>query len=447
MIRKTLITLACILGAILIFFAFSILPIKRYKYQEQSFYKIMMDRLDSLTENPLDKNGNQFSIGYAKVNLTPPQRTATAGYGNRKGKLYTSVHDSIFVRAMVISNGTNRIAIVSADLLIIPPSVTNRLRTTLPDGFTLDNTYLGAIHSHNSIGNWGAGVVGLMYGKYDENIVNFIAEKIKDAILIASKNSLPAVVKTANIPLGKSVYNRLNGEGKVDSLLHVVEIIRNDSSKLILLNYTAHATCLYSRNLELSRDYPGKLVDELEMKGYDFAMFMAGAVGSHGCQVPEGGWNCVDLMAETIVAKLESNKLALMPLKDSTLMMRRVLLELGKPQVKISRDWCIRPWLFKAAFGESLNYITALRIGELILLGTPCDYSGELTNGIYSTAKEKGLQVMVTSFNGGYMGYVTPIQYYDSSHYETRLMNWYGPGTGEYMAECLDKMIETVSID
>jgi len=149
-------------------------------------------------------------------------------------------------------------------------------------------------------------------------------------------------------------------------------------------------------------------------------------------------------MANTITNKFEDEKKSLHLLRDSTLAMFRVPLELGKAQVKISRDWKVRPWLFQKAFGDSPNCITALRIGELVMLGTPCDYSGELTSELYAYAKKNDLQAMVTSFNGGYIGYITPIRYYDVDHYETRLMNWYGPGSGEYMQECLNKMIDIV---
>jgi hypothetical protein len=51
---------------------------------------------------------------------------------------------------------------------------------------------------------------------------------------------------------------------------------------------------------------------------------------------------------------------------------------------------------------------------------------------------------MVTSFNGGYIGYITPVKYYDVDHYETRTMNWYGPGTGEYIVTCQQKMMDAV---
>ncbi len=59
---------------------------------------------------------------------------------------------------MVIRNRQPKVAIVAADLLLIPPIVQQRLEQELPEiGFSIDNTYLGATHSHNSIGNWQKG--------------------------------------------------------------------------------------------------------------------------------------------------------------------------------------------------------------------------------------------------------------------------------------------------
>ena len=228
-------------------------------------------------------------------------------------------------------------------------------------------------------------------------------------------------------------------------LLRVVEVHRSDSSKLILMSHTAHATCLFSKDLQLSRDYPGKLVDTMEQQGYAFAMFMAGAVGSHGCKPPEFGWNCIDYMANEISSQFMASRNNLHTVHDSTLVMNRVLLTLPKSQAKISMNWGIRPWLFRSALGEFPVYLNALRLGDVVMLGTPCDFSGEFNSQLDVTAQQHHLETMVTSFNGGYIGYVTPLQYYDIDHHETRLMNWYGPGTGEYMVECLDKMIVSVS--
>lgn len=440
-------TIGVILLVVILFALAVIIPIDETPHREKAFYTTMENRLDSIQGVRVKKPLSGFSVGFGKANLTPSFPVATAGYGNRWGKSFTSVHDSIYVRTMVIDNGTERIAMVSADLLVMPPTVTALLEKELPDiGFTIDNTYLGATHTHNSIGNWGEGVTSLLYGKYNDSIVHFIADKIKQSILEAVKDSKPASIKTGTIAVPYAVRNRLDAKnGTVDSLLRVVEVHRSDSTKSILLSYTAHATCLYSKDLEISRDYPGVLVDNLEREGYSFAMFMAGAVGSHGCDPPKFGWPCLDWMSDRITTKLQANTTSLQPLRDSAILMVRIPLALGEPQVKISKNWRIRPWIFEWAFGRYQPYLTALRIGDIVFLGTPCDFSGELTAPIDEMGRSLGLHPIVTSFNGQYIGYITSDKYYDRDHYETRLMNWYGPGNGAYLTECLVRLTQAVA--
>ncbi len=446
MIRKILILLASLLGMIVIAIAVSVIPVKRYDYKTQEFYQVMMRRLDSIQHVRIIKAKKNFSVGYAVVNLTPQKPTATAGYAPM-GKPYESVHDSIYVRTMVITNGSTKVALVSADLLIIPPAVTAVLAAELPEiGFRLNNTYLSATHSHYSLGNWSKGVIGVLWGEYNDTLVHAIADRIKESIMMATQNVKPSSIHMGAMPLRSAVRNRLDKpNGGVDSLLHVLEIRRDDNTKLALLSYTAHATCIDQKAITLSRDYPGRLVDELEEQGYDFAMYMAGAVGSHAANPPESGWGCVKWMADTLDATFLQNRNAFARVKDSTLVMYRVPLALGEAEVKISKDWRLRPWVFRTAFGSYPSYMTVLRIGELVMLGTPCDYSGQLTAPLYMHAQQKGLHAMVTSFNGGYIGYITPIRYYDYEHDETRLFNWYGPGNGEYLQECMMKLIDAVA--
>jgi neutral ceramidase len=152
-------------------------------------------------------------------------------------------------------------------------------------------------------------------------------------------------------------------------------------------------------------------------------------------------------MADKIHERFEKNKDKLITINDSILGMVRVPLFLGDPHVKISKDWNVRPWLFRAVAGEFPVYLTSLRIGNVVMLGAPCDYSGELTSPLYKHGTEGDIHVMVTSFNGGYIGYVTPDQYFDIDHYETRFMNWYGPGSGSYLTESMTKLLEDVSKD
>jgi neutral ceramidase len=445
-LKKVGLFFAYFLGALLLFLVFSVSPIDRYNYQDQDYYRSMMKELDTVSPLPLPVTSDGYSVGYSKVSITPDHHTALAGYGTRRGKVFSQIHDSIFVRTLIVSNGTQNVAIVSADLLIIPPAVTELLERDLPSiGFSINTTYLGATHTHNSIGNWQKGAAAFLYGTYSDSIVHFIADRIRQSIAEASKNALPSTIRYGKFPVN-SVSNRIDDNGGLDSLVHVIDISRNDNTKLALVSFTAHATCISMDDMALSRDYPGVLVDKIEHGGYDFAMFMAGAVGSHAGRAPEHGWSCTEWIPERIYERFEKHK-DLLTITDSTLGMIRVPLMLGDPQVKISMDWKVRPWLFRSAVGEYPVYLTALRIGNVILLGAPCDYSGELTPSLYKRASEMDMHVMVTSFNGGYIGYITPDRYYDVDHHETRFMNWYGPGSGSYLDESMIKLLDDVSQD
>jgi neutral ceramidase len=424
----------------------TVVAVDKTPLREKDFYKVMSSRLDSVNTAVPTGGKGKFHVGFSKVNLVPPFPVATAGYGNRRGKKYSAIHDSVFVRTIVISTGTTKAAIVSADLLIIPPAVTEVLRQRLPPiGFTLDNTYLNATHTHNSIGNWAQGAMELIYGSYNDSIVHFIADKITESIRIASANMVACTIKSGEVPLASAVRHRIVKGAPLDSLVRVLEFVRADSMKLIALSYTAHATCLYSKDLELSRDYPGKLVDRLEEQGYDFAMFLSGAVGSHGCNPPEYGKGCIDWMANEIASRVLTRKDSLKTLRDSTLLMVRIPLELGEAQFRVAQEWRLRPSVFHWMAGQDHPYLTALRIGSVIMLGTPCDFSGELSSGIDSLAHAKDFHTIITSFNGGYIGYITHDKYYEIDHYETRLMNWYGPGNGAYVSEAMQRLLECVT--
>lgn len=444
-LRYAVLALFGVVSFLMVFILASIGPVDRTPVRELPIYQTMMERLENLELDP-PKPQEGFSVGVARVNITPSHPVATAGYGKRKGEPYHTVHDSIYVRAMVIANGSARVALVSADLLIMPPAVTKLLRKRLPEvGFSLDNTYLSATHSHNSIGHWGEGATRFIYGAYEDSVVHFIAEGILRSISEASKHPVASTLRYGAIAVPGAVRNRLTDGGPEDPWFRVLEVQRSDSTKMAMVSYAAHATCLSQGTLELSRDYPGMVVDALEARDYAFAMFMAGGVGSHTGAAPVKDWACMAWMADEITGAFFSQRHILEEMDDTTLFMAKVPLELSTPQVKLSEDWKVRSWLFRAAFGEYDAFLTVLRIGHLVMLGTPCDFSGEFSAALDSLAEQRGHHSMVTSFNGGYIGYLTPKEYYDVDHYETQLMNWYAPGTGDYVRQSLGILITGVT--
>jgi neutral ceramidase len=78
------------------------------------------------------------------------------------------------------------------------------------------------------------------------------------------------------------------------------------------------------------------------------------------------------------------------------------------------------------------------------MVGTPCDFSGELVKPIENESKNKNINLMINSFNGCYIGYITNDKWYDKTDintYETYTMNWFGPYNGQYISELIKKII------
>ena len=54
--------------------------------------------------------------------------------------------------------------------------------------------------------------------------------------------------------------------------------------------------------------------------------------------------------------------------------------------------------------------------------------------------------MIVTSFNGDYVGYITEDEHYDhASHAEVRTMNWVGPYFGEYFSNVIMEGVKKVA--
>src|SRR6516164_514467 len=63
-------------------------------------------------------------VGAAKVDITPPADAALpmSGYAGRKHG-FTGIHDHIYVRAIVLDDGTKQAALVAWELIFVPNQV------------------------------------------------------------------------------------------------------------------------------------------------------------------------------------------------------------------------------------------------------------------------------------------------------------------------------------
>ena len=372
-----------------------------------------------------------------------------AGYGARKGVNHEGINDSIWVRAVVFDNGINKSVYVSMDLLIVPPNL-NRKKLLEGTDFKEDEIYFTASHTHSSIGGYLEGIAGEIFGgKFDKRNLDFITEKTREAIISAHESISKAKIGYAPIFASDFITNRLIGDslGTYDPYIRLIKIKKDNGQNAAIFSYSAHATCHSHNQRKISGDYPGKLISMLEDTGdIDFAVYGAGAVGS---MRPRTFKNDGDSKVREISSGLFDR---ILPVFRSIgvkyeykIKSEKYDIELREQSFKLNSYFIVRPWLFKFLVGDSPKYISSLRLGNLIMIGTPSDFSGELIAPIEKSISNKELNLIINSFNGGYIGYITDDKWYDRTDintYETHTMNWYGPYNGQYFSTLIKKIIE-----
>jgi hypothetical protein len=423
-------------------------PLDKTPYQRTDFYQKQMEEIVKLEKQQVDST-DTLMVGWSAVNLRPSFTTPIAIDAERGGKHFEGVHDSIYARAFVFKQRSKKVAYVTADLLIIPPTVTAILDTLLRQkGYGLGNIYLTATHTHTSLGAWYPSIVGEIFaGKFDERLPKHIANCIAQSILQAEQTVEPCKIGFDTIAAPSFVENRLvHDSGTVDECLRLIKFEKQNSEKALLITYSAHATIFHEKMMSLSSDWPGELVNRLsELNPTTFVAFSAGAVGSQGpAKCAKSQSDNVDCMA-TGLAKLIQNRLNTIKTNSETyLNMRHIPLYLRSPNLRVTKSLVLRPWLFYWLFGNEKVYINSLKLGDIFFVGLPCDFSGELVEPLSGLAQKMGYNLVVTSFNGGYIGYITDDKWYELPAYETQTMGWFGAGNGSYFNQIIQQILKKV---
>jgi neutral ceramidase len=223
--------------------------------------------------------------GVAKVDITPPVGIAMSGYGERTSGA-AGVHDPLFARVIVLTDGRVSLALVSTDLVWL---YSEQLVTLAKEKWLLDHVVLCGTHTHSGPTD----APGPWHDSMQEKVIAAIGEAIG--------NLFPAHLSAASGDVDPACfgYNRrfVQPDGSVqmywDNPQHIpngptdptVRVIRidDDMSKTrgVLVHHAAHPVVLGSGNVFISADFPGPMVQRIEQElGPDvMAMFFQGGGG------------------------------------------------------------------------------------------------------------------------------------------------------------------------
>jgi hypothetical protein len=396
-----------------------------------------------------------LSAGFGRARLTPTTGAASedpargqfrllplAGYGERRGRPATGVHDELYVKALALRVGDQLGVLVAADALIIPREVANAAAERLEAELKLSRAqlYLGATHTHCSLGAWGEGPVAEAFaGPFQPGARVWFANCIVAAVREALSDLRPAAVGHGRFAAPAFVRNRLVGAlGRVDPEFSFLVVRRDEERPAVVGSFAAHATVLGGDVMLFSGDYPGAWQRAVEEATGGPALFLAGGVGSHSPVPGEKGFAGIERMGRALAGELLEH-LPRVPLTN-VVAFGMAGLEVTLPPLnwRVSDDLRLRPWLARRLLRPpERSFLQALRVGDVVWLSTPCDFSGELALALKDTLRARGFDAVVTSFNGDYVGYVIPPRYYHLGGYEPRLMSFYGPYLPDYFTELL----------
>ncbi len=413
--------------------------VDRSPIQEQDFYAQTFEDLNNLSFEK--SKGDNWYVGWAKANITPPEPANLVGYSPR-GE-YEFVSDSSFVKALSISNGKNRVAWLNYELLIVHPHLAKAIREKIENtSIDVDQVIFTATHTHSGMGGYIPGALGAVaFGGLDEGIVEWIATKSVEALQGAVSDENESKISYRKSDGSEWVSNRFIKDGPTDPFVRQLVFTRVDDKKGTFLTYSAHSTCLTTGYMGLSGDYPFYLTQNLEEEDFDFALFASGAIGSHKPNRPgntlEDTKNYALSVAEAI--KLRINYFG--TVNQKSMAFARLDLQLREPHLRVSDNIRVRPWVFDWLVGDSNAHFDITRLGNTLFISSSGEVSGVFYEEWERIAKANGLNLIITTFNGGYMGYVVPDELYDEDYHEVREMNWYGPGNGTYFDNLIQMLI------
>jgi hypothetical protein len=228
-----------------------------------------------------------LQVGFAKRVITPPigvKPVYMAGFDNDRKA--TGVHDDLWARAVAVSDGRQRIAIVSLDLIGFFHADVLKARELLQRRVPGAVLVVASTHDHegpDTMGLWGSGrFASGVDPQYLERVRQAVAETAADALsrlrparLVFGRTRTPGLVEDGRLPR------------VIDDSLVAMQAISEDGRTLgTVVNWSSHPEALGGENTLLTSDFPHYLRARMEERLGGTCVFLVGSIG--GLMTPLG---------------------------------------------------------------------------------------------------------------------------------------------------------------
>lgn len=441
--------------------------------------------------------------GAAKAIITPPIGHRMGQWGLRQGRS-RGVYRHLYARALVLDDGETQLAMLTLDVVGISRDVLSQIRGHVQrlTGVAADRLLVSSTHNHTTPDQMRN--VPPELAAY----AALLTENAAGAVYEAFGKLEPARVGFGSGNLASWTVNRQYPREPVDTSVGVLRVDSTGGRPIArVVNYACHGVCDGGQYLEWSGDFPGAMSAALEEWYPDsVGLFLQGAAGDvHPFDWWFDNWKSkhmhthedTDILGRTLAAEAArvaegcalTRRVRLAGVSRSVALPRRqvpwsvgeaealhtrLVAELGAYQGDVwpkGTTTAIAALRFPQLYGSGANELRlaqdqskppvevelqALRVGDLLISGSPGELFDELGRNLKSKADG---QCWVASFCNDYVGYISTRRPHekiaavpvDEVVDQSRYRRFYGtttspfaPETGELLVDAAAGLLGTV---
>jgi len=236
----------------------------------------------------------EFLVGYADADITPPPGLPMWGYGARHSAKAKGAMDVLEARAVVVHTGDTGVAIVGLDIGRGPTTaMMEEIRATVKEKVGIEHVLISGSHTHHGPVIELIDRMGYGKGTFDEAVAysKALPGKLADVIISAAGNAKPARVGVGSrddLTLNRNRHSKREPK-TTDTRLSVLRFDNLEGQAIaVVVNYAAHPTMSDVMDLRYSGDYPGHMARKVKSSLSAGCVFMQGASGDTSVRPPEG---------------------------------------------------------------------------------------------------------------------------------------------------------------
>lgn len=217
-----------------------------------------------------------LTAGTAKAVITPPIGYRMGQWGLRQGRS-NRVHRDMYARAVVLSDGAVRLALVSTDVCGLPEEVSDAILAGIErlTGIPPTHVLLTSTHSHTTP------ALGRSVPEELQHYARVFTDAVAGTVYSASCHMRPAKLGYGSGDLPGWSVNRQYKNRPIDTEVGVLVIDGVDGTPIArAVNFACHGVCDGGQYLEWSGDFAGEMSAFIEEEGSPaVALFIQGAAG------------------------------------------------------------------------------------------------------------------------------------------------------------------------